>query len=469
MNAFVTLETASTSSASEAWLVARGASDKAHLRTFEARRAALESLRSLFRANETRMAEALHADMGRSAAEAWTAELTTLDGEIGHALKHLGAWTKHARAGVPLKLWPARASIRYEPKGAVLVIGAWNLPFAVTLAPAVAAIAAGNSVVCKPSELAPQSARVMRELVERHCDPQVLQVVTGEVETTRALLSHRWDHVFFTGGGEVGKKVAVAAAEHGTPTTLELGGKCAAYVHKSADIAVAAKRIAWGKFMNAGQVCIAPDYAIVDRHVQPAFEDALTEAVEHFYGEDPAAAADYARIVNERHFDRIVAMMDASPGRTVLGGTHDRETRYIAPTVVSEPAPDSPLGTEEVFGPVLPLFGVDDEHEALARIATLPSPLAVYPFAKDKRVLALFEDKCRAGAVVSNDVVVNHAVRSLPFGGVGASGHGVYHGIHGFRTFSHAKAVLRRGTGSDPALRYPPYTASKLKWLRRLG
>ena len=435
-----------------------------------ARRMALETMRDMVDSFEADMAGALQADMGRGAAEAWTSELTTLVGEIDHALSNLKSWMKPEKARVPVKLWPAKASIRYEPKGTALVIGAWNLPFAVTLAPAVAAIAAGNSVVCKPSELAPASAKLMAELVERHFDWTVLQVLPGDAETTKALLEHRWGHVFFTGSARVGRQVAMAAASTGSPVTLELGGKCAAYVHASADLEVAARRITWGKFMNAGQVCIAPDYAIVDEGVYDAFVRLVNEAVGEFYGPNARLSEDYARIVNERHFERLSTLTKETDGIIAIdSGEAMADELYFPPTVVSSVSRRDALMSEEIFGPILPVVASTGADDALNLIASLPEPLAIYPFARDSDVLGKFEDTGRAGAVVSNDVVVNHAVRSLPFGGVGASGHGTYHGVHGFRTFSHSKAVLRRGTRSDPALRYPPYTASKLKWLKRLG
>ncbi len=351
----------------------------------------------------------------------------------------------------------------------MLVIGAWNLPFAVSLAPAVAAIAAGNAVVVKPSELAPASAFVMRELVNRYCDPRVIQVIEGDADVTQALLRERWDHIFFTGSAPIGRKIAEAAAPKLTPVSLELGGKCPAYVHASADLEVAARRIAWGKFMNAGQVCIAPDYVMVDRTVQQEFTQKLVAAVHRFYGAEPERSADFAKIVNARHFDRVAELIDGAGGRTVLAGKRDSDTNAIGPVIIADPDLSSDLMNEEIFGPVLPVVGVDGVDDALNIIAERSAPLAAYPFAKDAAPLAAFEEKCRTGAVVSNDVTVNHAVRSLPFGGVGESGYGVYHGVHGFRTFSHAKAVLRRGTGSDPDLRYPPYTDSKIKWLKRLG
>ena len=435
----------------------------------EARRATLSGMLELVRCEERALAEALTQDMGRGVAEAWTSELITVAGEAAHALKHVARWMKPERAPVPFQLRPARARIEWHPKGTALVIGAWNLPFGVSLCPAIAALAAGNSVVLKPSELAPASAAAMAQLLPRYLPDGSVAVVQGDATLTQALLERRWGHVFYTGGGSVGRLVAEAAGRTLSPVTLELGGKCPAYVHRSANVDVAARRIAWGKFMNAGQVCVAPDYALVDRSVASAFEAALKRAIARFYGGDPRASADYARIVNTAHFDRIAALTDASRGCVIEGGGRKRDERYIAPTIVADVAPDDALMREEIFGPVLPLLSVNGPDDALRAIAELPAPLAAYPFARDKSVVARFERECRTGAVVANDVTVNHAVPSLPFGGVGGSGYGTYHGVHGFRTFSYPKAILRRGTGSDPALRYPPYTQRKLRWLKRLG
>ncbi|MGB7409026.1 MAG: aldehyde dehydrogenase family protein [Pontixanthobacter sp.] len=309
----------------------------------------------------------------------------------------------------------------------------------------------------------------LARLIPRYMPDSVMQIVEGGVSAVESLLATTWDHIFYTGSGPIGRKVALAAAEHMTPVTLELGGKCPAYVHESANVKIAARRIVWGKFMNAGQVCISPDYVLVDCKVQDEFEQDAIAAITKFYGEEPSESADFARIINRRHFDRITSLKVSAGGRLVAGGETDPESLYIAPTVIADPAPESALLHDEIFGPVLPIVGVGDDAEALSFILERGAPLAAYPFAKDKVVLERFERECRTGAVVSNDVIVNHAVRSLPFGGIGPSGYGTYHGIHGFRTFSHAKAILRRGTGSDPDLRYPPYDNKKMRWLRRLG
>ena len=319
-----------------AWRMADDGSKANVLQTYEARRDALVAFAEITARHEADMADALHRDMGRGAAEAWTSELTTLSGEIDHALANLKNWMKPERASVPVKMWPAKASIRHEPKGTALVIGAWNLPFAVTLTPAVASLAAGNSTVCKPSELAPASAQLMAKLVTANFDPAVLQVVEGDATTTQSLLEHRWGHVFYTGSEGIGRKVAVAAADQGSPVTLELGGKCPAYVHASADIDVAAKRVVWAKFMNAGQVCIAPDYVIVDKVIQSEFEEACVKAIGDLYGDQPKQSSDFARIINERHFRRLEDLLQTTTGRIIAGGECIAEERYIAPTILSD-------------------------------------------------------------------------------------------------------------------------------------
>ncbi len=427
----------------------------------------LEALEALLTEREDELCEALQADLGKSRFEAWLGELGVLRAELRHTRKHLPQWVRPQRVPVPLPLQPARAEVVREPLGVVLVIAPWNYPVQLALAPLVGALAAGNCVAVKPSEVAPASAAVLAEWLPRYLDPDAVRVVCGGVPETQALLGQRWDHVFYTGNGRVGRIVMRAAAEHLTPVTLELGGKSPTVVFEDADLHTAARRIAWGKFFNAGQTCVAPDYVLVEQRAEAPFLDALGEAIHRFYGEEPRHSPDYARIVNERHFERLLGLLEGS-GDVVFGGTHDRESRYLAPTVLRRVPSEAPVMQEEIFGPILPVLTFREEREAVERITSGEKPLALYVFTRDRsRAGRLLEATSSGGACV-NDVVVHLSVPDLPFGGVGESGMGAYHGRASFETFSHRRSVLHKGTRMDPPLRYPPYEARTLRWVKRL-
>jgi aldehyde dehydrogenase (NAD+) len=342
------------------------------------------------------------------------------------------------------------------------------LPVPVLLGPALAAIAAGNAVVMKPSEIAAATAALIAELVPHYLDGDAILVVEGGVAETTALLDRPWGHIFYTGNGSVGRIVAMAAARHLTPVTLELGGKSPAYVHSDADLKVTARRLAWAKWMNAGQVCVAPDYVLAHRDIANGLVEAVGQALDEFFGADPATSPDYGRIVSTRHHDRLTGYLGGHGGQVVRGGDHHRATRYIAPTIVRDPDPASALMNEEIFGPVMPVLTVDGPDAAIAFVAARPKPLVMHVFGKDGAVADRFEGEVLSGALLVNDAIVSHRNPELPFGGVGDSGYGAYHGRAGFETFSHRKAVLRRPTFLDAAMRYPPYTAKRLAALRRL-
>jgi aldehyde dehydrogenase (NAD+) len=355
---------------------------------------------------------------------------------------------------------PGKAWFAYEPLGVSMIIGAWNYPVLLVLSPLIPALAAGNCVVVKPSEIAPKTSAVLAELLPKYLDPDAVVVVEGGAETTLALIDQGLDHVFFTGSPAVGRAVMAAAAPHLTPVTLELGGKCPAIITESARLDVAARRIAFGKLVNAGQTCVAPDYVLVDRKVRDAFVKTLTETV--------AAFSEGARqpIVNSRHAARVAALVDSSGGRVVLGGDVDVDDATATPTIVVDPAPGSGLLTEEIFGPVLPVVTVDGLRAAIEHVNAGTKPLASYVFtenrADEESALAGFS----AGATVVNHVMMHMRVHDLPFGGVGTSGTGRYHGHWGFETFSHPKAVLRQQTRFDPKMFYPPYSERFQKLVR---
>lgn len=438
------------------------------MRDLDARRTQLRQLHRLLTEQEAPILAALAADLGKPPMEAYAAEIGVVLAEIDHALKHLNGWCSPRRVKVALAFKPGSAEIMPDPLGVVLIISPWNYPMQLLLAPLVAALAAGNTVVLKPSEVAPATAAAMADLLPLYLDQRVVQVVTGGVTETTELLAEQFDYIFYTGSGSVGRVVMAAAAKHLTPVTLELGGKSPAIIAADADIHVAARRIAWGKFLNAGQTCVAPDYVLVDEAVEDAFTRALLQALSDFYGNDPQGSADYARIVNERHWDRLTGLLDAGGYEaTVCGGHGDRAARYLPPTVLSGVKPDAAVMQTEIFGPILPIIAVSDVGEAIRFVNDRDKPLALYIFSKSDDVVDRVLTHTSAGGVLVNHTVLHVGVTELPFGGVGASGMGSYHGKAGFDTFSHSKSVLRKPTKPDPSILYPPYKGWKYKLVKR--
>jgi aldehyde dehydrogenase (NAD+) len=436
-------------------------------RPIDWRIAQLRRLESMLLEREDELLDALAADLAKPEIEGFLTETAFTRAEIDFAIAHIASWAKPEKVSVPFTQQPAKAQIVREPLGVVLVIGPWNYPVQLVLAPLVAAIAAGNAAVVKPSELAPASSAALARLLPEYLDPECVAVVEGGVAETTALLAERWDHIFYTGNGAVGRVVMEAAAKHLTPVTLELGGKSPAIVERHANLAVAAKRIAWGKFVNTGQTCVAPDYVLVDREVEQPFLAALAATVRGFYGDDPRSSRDYGRIVNDRHFTRLRALLE-SGGEAVVGGASDADDRYIAPTVLTAVDPDAPIMREEIFGPLLPVLPVDDVDAAIDFVNERDKPLALYIFSEADSVVERVIASTSAGGVAVNATVLHLAVPGLPFGGVGASGMGAYHGRAGFETFSHRKSVLDRPTRLDVPVMYPPYSGWKQKLLRRL-
>lgn len=426
----------------------------------------LSQLAALLGDNAERFAAALRRDLGKSDFETRTTEIGVVLAEIRFARRHLQRWARAKPVATPLITQLARSRIVPEPKGMVLIIGAWNYPVQLLGAPLVAAIAAGNVAVLKPSELAPETARLWAELLPRYLHPGCYAIVEGGAEVAGELLRHRFDHVFFTGGGRVAKIIMHAAAEQLAPVTLELGGKSPCIVAADADITSAARRIAWGKFLNAGQSCVAPDYVLVERKIAAELLAALKRQLQEFYGHDAAASPDYARIVNDAHFDRLCALIDEQP--VAYGGGRERSTRYIEPTLVANPELASGLMQEEIFGPVLPVLAVDSIDAAISMVRERSKPLALYIFTANRRLQSVITNSVSAGNICINDTMMFMGAPTLPFGGVGASGMGRYHGHFGFETFSHMKTVMRRSLWPDPDWRYPPYSARKLQWLRKL-
>lgn len=405
----------------------------------------LTALRTLLTERGDELAAALRADLGKGRKEAYRTEIDFTVREIDHTLEHLEEWLRPQPAPVPERLIPATAHTVLDPLGVVLVIAPWNYPVQLLLAPVVGALAAGNCVVAKPSELAPATSRAVADLLPRYLDRDAVAVVEGAVQETTDLLAQRFDHIFYTGNGQVGRIVMRAAAENLTPVTLELGGKSPAFVDRGTDLAVVAARLASTKFMNAGQTCVAPDYVLTDPETAAQLEKELAAVLRGLYGDDPAASPDYGRIVNERHFDRLTGLLDS--GRTVVGGAHDRAERYIAPTVLAGVAPDSPVMREEIFGPILPVVEVAGLDEAIAFIRDRDKPLALYAFTESATTRERLTRETSSGGLAFGLPVAHLTVSDLPFGGVGESGMGSYHGRYSLDAFSHRKAVLDKPLG----------------------
>lgn len=428
--------------------------------------AQLRALRALITENEEALAKALRADLGKSSFEAWGTETNLVLGEVEHTLANLALWMKPEKVHTPLVQQPGNCKVHRVPLGVVLIISPWNYPVQLALAPLVGALSAGNCAIVKPSEIAEASSAILAELIPKYLDNDAVAVVEGGIPETTALLELPFDHIFFTGAEAVGRIVMTAAAKHLTPVTLELGGKSPCIVAADADIEVAARRIVWGKFTNAGQTCVAPDYLLVDRKVTDRLLRTIQATIAEFFGSDPKTSADYGRIVSDRHFDRLLRLMEGT--EVTLGGRHAASERYIEPTVLRGPAVDSPIMGEEIFGPLLPIIEIDSVDEATAFVAARPHPLALYVFTASKRTAKTVLDDTQSGGACVNDTIMHLAVPELPFGGVGTSGMGAYHGRRSFDTFTHHRSVLTKSTRVDPKLRYPPYDDNKRKWAKRL-
>jgi aldehyde dehydrogenase (NAD+) len=429
------------------------------------RKRQLEALEKLMVDNEPAIAAALEQDLGRKPFEAWLADIASTASEAADAAKHVGKWTKRKHRLLEKAQLPGRAWIEYEPFGTVLVIGAWNFPFALTLGPAVGAIAAGNTVVLKPSEVSPASSALMAELIPRYLDNDAIAVIEGDGAVSQELIAQGFDKLCFTGGTEIGRRVYEGAAKHLTPVTLELGGKSPVIVAADADVEVAAKRIAWTKLINSGQICIAPDYVLADATIRDELVGKIADSVAAF----EAGNSGGKRIVNERHFNRLTAALAATKGTVALGGGSDAAALEIQPTVVVDPAVDEPLMTDEIFGPILPIVTVQSLDEAIDFVNSRPKPLAAYLFTKAKSVRERVIKEVPAGGMLVNHLLFQFSTTKLPFGGVGPSGMGAYHGRFGFEEFSHRKSVLTKPTRPDlTAMIYPPYTEKAWKLARRL-
>lgn len=425
------------------------------------RRAQLEALKAMFTEHHDELCDALWKDLRRNVTDADLMDVAYNVKEADYALKHLDRWVEPERVHTPLVLQPGHVRVRRDPLGVTLIIGAWNEPFMLLFAPLVAAIATGNTAVLKPSELAAACSAIAARLVPEYFDASAVAVVEGAVPETTALLAQDWDFIFFTGSSAVGKIVHQAAARNLTPCVLELGGKNPTIVHASANLEVAARRIAYGRYANSGQICTAPDHVLVWPEVKAEFLGCLAKTIREFYGDDPQRSPDYGRVINRKNFDRLVSLLGS--GTVAVGGRSDPADLYIEPTVLVDVAPDSPIMQEEVFGPILPVLEIDSVAGAIEWVNSRPRPLGLYIFAEEVGLAERILDSTESGDAAINDCTIHPMVPELPFGGVGASGMGKYHGRWGFDTFTNARGILYHSTRIDPGVRYPPYAEHRLE------
>ena len=420
------------------------------------RRKQLKLLKKAVRKYEDRIMAALFADMHKPPMEAFSSEVGLVYGEIRYLLQNLKRWMRPESVSSPLILYPSKSRIYRMPLGQTLIIGPWNYPFNLIITPLAGAIAGGNCAILKPSELAPNTASVVHAMISETFNPAYITVVEGEgSEVIPALMQHRFDHVFFTGSTAIGKKILEMAAPHLTPVTLELGGKSPCVVDEYADLKVAASRIIWGKCWNAGQTCIAPDYVLVQKGVKEKLINAMKKALLASFGENPSSSKDYARIINKKRFDTLCNYL--SQGDIIHGGDVNESSLYIAPTLLDNVSPDSPLMQEEIFGPLLPILTYDKLEDAIQLIRRQPAPLSLYVFTKNKKTEQTLMEQLRFGGGSVNNVLGHFTNVELPFGGTGYSGMGQYHGKYSFETFTHPKAVMKTATWLDVPLKYPPY------------
>ena len=424
----------------------------------------LEKLKEVLLKNEELLYDSIYKDFGKSKFDTFTTEISFVLKDIDYFLKNLNSLAKPKKVRTNLANQLGSSKIYPEPLGCTLVIGAWNYPYQLSLSPVVAALAAGNTCILKPSEIAENTMKAMAKIINENFPKDYFYVAEGGIEETTEILKLKFDKIFFTGSPKVGQIIYEAAAKHLTPVTLELGGKSPAIVTSSANFEVAAKRIVWGKFLNAGQTCVAPDYILVDEKVKDSFLDSLQSYIQKFnYHSD---SENYTQIINQRNFERLIRFIDRE--KVYLGGNYDLQKKYIEPTVLHNINWDDKVMQDEIFGPILPVLTFKNFNEALLTISEKDKPLAAYLFTKNSEEKEQFKSKISFGGGCINDVVMHLSNGHLPFGGVGNSGIGNYHGKFGFETFSHQKSVLERVTWGEPDIKYPPYTEKKLNWIKKL-
>ena len=426
----------------------------------------LKQLKSVLKANEKLLDEAIYKDFRKSSFENYVTELSLIYHEINLAIGNLKDWSRKKKVATPISMQPGKSYILPEPLGVTLVIGAWNYPYQLSILPAVSALAAGNTVIIKPSELAAHTSNIMAQLLNKHFDVQMLHVVEGGVPETTELLKEPFDKIFYTGSSNVGRIIMKAAAEHLTPVTLELGGKSPAFVFKDANLKITAKRLVWAKFLNGGQTCVAPDYLLVEKDIKEPLIEEIEKQISAILGENPKESEAFVRIINQRHFDRLMRLIDSV--KVIFGGANSPEDLYIAPTLMDGVTYDDAVMQEEIFGPILPIIEFEDLDWAIAEVKKRDKPLALYVFSSSKKTARRIFHEISFGGGALNDAIMHLANSALPFGGVGNSGMGSYHGKTGFDTFSHFKSIYEHSTLLEPPVKYPPYSKTKLKLLRMM-
>ncbi|KAL3641252.1 hypothetical protein CASFOL_016220 [Castilleja foliolosa] len=438
---------------------------------YEWRVSQLKAILKITTHHDREIVEALRSDLNKPELEAFVHEISAVSGTCKSALKDLARWMKPEKVKTSIATFPSSGEIVSEPLGVVLIISTWNYPFLLSLEPVIGAIAAGNTVVLKPSEVAPATSSILSKLLGEYMDTSAVKVVEGGAQETTALLEQKWDKIFFTGNSKIGRIILAAAAKHLTPVVLELGGKCPVVVDSNINLKVAAKRIISGKWAcNSGQTCVSPDYIVTTKAQASTLVDAISYELEKFYGKDPLQSNDLSSIINSRHFDRLAKLLDDEKvsGKVVVGGQRDKAKLKFAPTVLLDVPQDSLIMNEEIFGPLLPIITVPKIEDSIGLIISKEKPLAAYIFTNDKKLKQDFIRNVSAGGMCINETNLHLAEHTLPFGGVGESGMGAYHGKFSFDAFSHKKAVLQRGFNGDIAARYPPYTPHKLNFLKAI-
>jgi len=436
-------------------------------RNIDYRISALKRLKTIIKKYEKEIINALYRDLGKSEFEAYGTEIGFVLDSIGNFIKHSKNWAKTKKVRTPIHQFPSKGYVMYEPYGTVLIIGPFNYPFQLLIEPLVGAIAAGNCAILKPSESTPTVSRLVKKIIEETFEKKYIRVIEGEKELTSTLINLAFDYIFFTGSVPVGRIVMKAAAENLVPVTLELGGKSPVIVDKTANLELAAKRILWGKLINAGQTCIAPDYILVHKYIKERFIEKLKSTVVSFYGEDASKSSDYGRIVNSRQFERLAAIIQKDKNKIIYGGHSNAGTLYIEPTIIDKVNWQDAVMQDEIFGPIMPILEYEELEEVIEIINDRPKPLSLYVFTGDKNVEATVLSRISFGGGAVNDTISHVASSNMPFGGVGNSGMGSYHGKDSFETFSHRKSILKKSTSIDIKLIFPPY-GNRTKLIRKI-
>ncbi|QQB06633.1 aldehyde dehydrogenase [Macrococcoides caseolyticum] len=427
----------------------------------------LKALKKSIKKHESDILDALKSDLGKNKVEAYATEVGFVMKELSYIIKELKNWAKTKSVTTPMMQFPAKSFIKYEPYGTVLIIGPFNYPFQLVMSPLIGALAAGNCAVVKPSEMTPQTSMVVQEILEEVFPEDYVKVVQGEKEVTSHLLDERFDYIFFTGSTKVGQIVYEKASKHLTPVTLELGGKSPVIIDDTANLKVAAERIAFGKFMNAGQTCVAPDYVIIDNTVKMKFVKALQTTIQEFYGAQIEQSEDFGRIVNDNHFNRLVNIIEDSRQQVIYGGESNADELFVAPTIILDPKLSDSVMQQEIFGPILPIIGYDTFNEVYDIVEQYEKPLALYLFTEDSDQITAVFNRLSFGGGCVNDTILHLANPNLPFGGVGHSGIGSYHGKYSFELFSHEKSYITKSTKLESGLLFPPYKG-KFKYVKQL-